>query len=215
MKIGYARVSTANQNIELQTDALEAGGCEKVFSDRRVSGAKAERPGLDKVLDHVRKKDTLVIWKLARLGRSLSDLLSIVEGLKERGANFASIQDGFDTSTASGKMVFSVIGAMAEYERNLIRERMMAGLAAARARGRMGGRLKALDKSQVKVAIALAEAGELTIKEICEQVGCSRSTYYRQVAPQLKSMAADEPFYGQCSELGEISYEAPPLQHHA
>ncbi|MEL6159896.1 MAG: recombinase family protein [Cyanobacteria bacterium J06627_32] len=99
MKIGYARVSTADQNIELQTDALKEAGCEKIFSDRGVSGAKAERPGLEKTLDHIRKKDTLVIWKLDRLGRSLSDLLSIVDGLKERGANFASIQDGFDTST--------------------------------------------------------------------------------------------------------------------
>ena len=185
MKIGYARVSTADQNLELQTDALKAAGCEKIYSDHGVSGAKAERPGLDKALEHIRRKDTLVIWKLDRLGRSLSDLLSIVEYLKERGAHFLSIQDGFDTSTASGKMVFSVIGAMAEYERNLIRERTMAGLKAARARGRMGGRPKALDKSQVKVAITLAEAGELTINEICEQVGCSRSTYYRQIAPNL------------------------------
>jgi len=185
VKIGYARVSTVDQNLELQTDALKEAGCEKIFSDRGVSGATAERPGLDEALDRIRKKDTLVIWKLDRLGRSLSDLLSIVEYLKDRGAHFLSIQDGFDTSTASGKMVFSVIGAMAEYERNLIRERTMAGLAAARARGRMGGRPKALDKSQVKVAIALAKEGNLTIQEICKQVGCSRSTYYRQVAPQL------------------------------
>ena len=187
MKIGYARVSTTDQNIELQTDALKEAGCEKIFSDHGVSGAKAERPGLDKALDHTRKKDTLVIWKLDWLGRSLSDLLSIVEGLKEKGANFASIQDGFDTFTALGKMVFSVIGAMAEYERNLIRERTMAGLKAARARGRLGGCPKALDKSQVKVAIALAESGELMINEICKQIGCSRSTYYRQVAPNLSS----------------------------
>ena len=185
MKIGYARVSTADQNLDLQIDALRETGCKKIFSDRGVSGAKAERPGLDKALEHIRKKDTLVIWKLDRLGRSLSDLLSIVEYLKERGAHFLSIQDGFNTSTASGKMVFSVIGAMAEYERNLIRERTMAGLKAARARGRMGGRPKALNESQVKVAIALAEAGELTINEICEQVGCSRSTYYRQIAPRI------------------------------
>ena len=187
VKIGYARVSTVDQNLELQMDALKEAGCEKIFSDRGVSGAEAERPGLDEALDRIRKKDTLVIWKLDRLGRSLSDLLSIVEYLKDRGAHFLSIQDGFDTSTASGKMVFSVIGAMAEYERNLIRERTMAGLAAARARGRMGGRPKALDKSQVKVAIALAKEGALTIQEVCEQVGCSRSTYYRQVAPHLKS----------------------------
>lgn len=189
MKIGYARVSTADQNLDLQTDALEEAGCKKIFSDRGVSGAKAERPGLDKALEHIRKKDVLVIWKLDRLGRSLSDLLSIVEYLKERGANFLSIQDGFDTSTASGKMVFSVIGAMAEYEHNLIRERTMSGLVAARARGRMGGRPKSLDESQVKVALALAEANELTINEICEQVGCSRSTYYRQVRPKLKKGA--------------------------
>ncbi len=185
MKVGYARVSTTDQNLDLQTDALKQAGCEKIFSDRGVSGAKADRPGLDKALEHVRKKDTLVIWKLDRLGRPLSHLLSIVEDLRERGVNFASVQDGFDTSTASGKMVFSVIGAMAEYERNLIRERTMAGLAAARARGRMGGRPKSLGESQVKVAIALAKEGNLTIQEICKQVGCSRSTYYRQVAPKL------------------------------
>ncbi|MGB3767581.1 MAG: recombinase family protein [Phormidesmis sp.] len=194
MKIGYARVSTTDQNLDLQTDALKEAGCKKIFSDtpkewpchRGVSGAKTERPGLDKALDQIRKGDILVIWKLDRLGRSLSHLLSIIEDLKQKGVDFASVQDGFDTSTASGKMVFSVIGAMAEYERNLIRERTVAGLAAARARGRMGGRPKQLDEGQVKVATALAEAGKLTIKEICEQVGCSRSTYYRQVAPRLK-----------------------------
>ena len=189
MKIGYARVSTTDQNIDLQIDALKEAGCEKTYSNHGVSGAKAERPGLDKALELIRKKDVLVIWKLDRLGRSLSDLLSTVEYLKERCAHFLSIQDGFDTSTASGKMVFSVIGAMAEYERNLIRERTMAGLKAARARGRMGGRPKSLDESQVKVAIALAEAGKLTINEICEQIGCSRSTYYRQVALRLNTEA--------------------------
>jgi len=184
MRIGYARVSTTDQNLDLQTDALKKAGCKKIFSDLGVSGAKAERPGLDKALDQLRKGDILVIRKLDRLGRSLSHLLSIIEDLKQKDVDFASVQDGFDTSTASGKMVFSVIGAMAEYERNLIRERTMAGLAAARARGRMGGRPKSLDESQVKVAIALADAGELTINEICEQIGCSRSTYYRQVAPR-------------------------------
>ena len=189
MRIGYARVSTTDQSLDLQTDALKKSGCEKIFTDHGVSGAKTERPGLDEALGHVRKGDVLVIWKLDRLGRSLRHLLSIIEDLRQRGANFASIQDGFDTSTASGKMVFSVIGAMAEYERNLTRERTKAGLASARARGRKGGRPKQLDEGQVRVAIALAEAGELMIREICEQVGCSRSTYYRQVAPRLKSAA--------------------------
>ena len=147
-----------------------------------MSGAKAERPDSIRRWNIFGRRTSLVIWKLDRLGRSLSDLLSIIEYLKERGAHFLSIQDGFDTSTASGKMVFSVIGAMAEYERNLIRERTMAGLKAARARGRMGGRPKALDKSQVKVVIALAEAGDLTINEILRAGRLSRSTYYRQVA---------------------------------
>ena len=190
MKIGYARVSTVDQSLDLQNDGLKKAGCEKIFTDHGVSGAKTERPGLDKALDQIRKGDTLVIWKLDRLGRSLSHLLSIIEDLKQKGVDFASIQDGFDTSTASGKMVFSVIGAMAEYEKNLTRERTMAGLASARARGRKGGRPKQLDEGQVRVAIALAEAGELMIREICEQVGCSRSTYYRQVAPRLKPAAA-------------------------
>ena len=204
VKIGYARVSTNDQNLDLQMDALKDARCEKIFTDQGVSGAKAERPGLNQALSHVRKKDVLVIWKLDRLGRSLRHLLSIIEGLRDRGAHFASIQDGFDTSTASGKMVFSVIGAMAEYERNLTRERTMAGLKAARARGRMGGRPKSLDESQVKVAIALAEAGELTINEICEQVGCSRSTYYRQVALRLKATAEAEPL-----QLDQSVYVAP------
>ena len=189
MKIGYARVSTFDQTFDLQTDALRQAGCEKLFTDHGVSGRKAERPGLDQALGHLRKGDTLVIWKLDRLGRSLSHLLEVIEDLKAKGVQFASVQDGFDTSTASGKMVFSVIGAMAEYERNLIKERTMAGLAAARARGRLGGRPKQLKDDQVKVAISLAEAGELTIREICDQVGCSRSTYYRQVAPLLKKEA--------------------------
>ena len=193
MKIGYARVSTIDQNLDLQNDGLKKAGCEKIFTDHGVSGAKTERPGLDKALDQIRKGDTLVIWKLDRLGRSLSHLLSIIEDLKQKGVNFASVQDGFDTSTASGKMVFSVIGAMAEYERNLIRERTMAGLASARARGRKGGRPKQLDEGQVRVAIALANVGELNIRAICEQVGCSRSTYYRQVAPSLKAATEVEP----------------------
>ena len=203
MKIGYARVSTIDQSLDLQNDGLEKAGCKKIFTDHGVSGAKTERPGLDKALDQIRKGDTLVIWKLDRLGRSLSHLLSIIEGLKKKGAHFASIQDAFDTSTASGKMVFSVIGAMAEYEKNLTRERTMAGLASARARGRKGGRPKQLDDGQVRVAIALAEAGELMIREICEQVGCSRSTYYRQVAPRLKT-AVTEPL-----QIDQSVYVAP------
>lgn len=150
MKVGYARTSTTEQKLDLQIDALEQAGCEKVFTDYGISGSTSARPGLDEALEYARKGDVLVIWKLDRLGRSLSHLLEVIEGLKERGVQFASVQDGFDTSTAAGKMVFSVIGAMAEYERNLIRERTMAGLASARARGRMDGRPKKLEEGQAK-----------------------------------------------------------------
>lgn len=167
-----------DQNLDLQMDALKAAGGKNIFSDRGESGAKTERPGLDRVLDQIRKGDILVIWKLDRSGRSLSHLLNIIEDLKQKGVDFARIQDGFDTSTASGKMVFSVVGAMAKYERNPTRERTMAGLAAARARGWMGSRPRALYESQVKVAIALAKADKLTINKICEQMGCSRSQIF-------------------------------------
>lgn len=212
MKIGYARVSTFDQNLDLQTDALKQAGCKRVFTDHGVSGKKMARPGLDKALEHLRKGDSLVIWKLDRLGRSLNHLLEIIEELKGRGVQFASIQDGFDTATASGEMVFSVIGAMAEYERNLVRERTMAGLASARARGRMGGRPRQLDDGQVKVAISLAEAGELTIQEVCTQVGCSRSTYYRQVAPLLKKEAAAPTFTVEPSESVPLRQKKAKVQ---
>ena len=129
------------KKLDLQKDDLKKAGCEKIFTDHGVSGAKTERPGLDKALGQIRKGDTLVIWKLDRLGRSLSHLLSIIEDLKQKGVDFASIQDGFDTSTASGKMVFSVIGAMAEYERNLTENGRRRGwLRRVRVVGKEGGR---------------------------------------------------------------------------
>lgn len=188
MKVGYARASTADQSLNLQIDALQKAGCEKICSDQGISGAKSDRPGLNEALEYVRKGDTLVIWKLDRLGRSLKHLIEVVEALGEQGVNFESLQDGFDTSTANGRLVFHIFCSLAQFERELTRERTMAGLASARSRGRMGGRPKQLEEAQVKVAIALANAGELNIKEICSQIDCSRSTYYRQVAPRLKKM---------------------------
>jgi len=189
MLIGYARVSTADQNPELQIDALEKVGCEKLFTDEGVSGSKTDRPQLNKALEHSRKGDTLVVWKLDRLGRSLSHLLEVIGGLSDRGIQFKSIQETIDTSTPGGKLVFHVFCSLAEFERDLVRERTNAGLAAARARGRVGGRPSSLSSEQVKMGKALASISDLTVKEICAQLGCSRATYYRQIAPLLKPAA--------------------------
>jgi DNA invertase Pin-like site-specific DNA recombinase len=189
MLIGYARVSTADQNSELQIDALEKVGCEKIFIDEGVSGSKTDRPQLNKALEHCRKGDTIVVWKLDRLGRSLPHLLEIVGGLADRGVQFKSIQETIDTSTPGGKLVFHVFCSLAEFERDLIRERTNAGLAAARARGRVGGRPSSLSAEKVKMGKALGSDPDLTVKQICEQLGCSRATYYRQIAPLLKPAA--------------------------
>lgn len=203
MKVGYARVSTLDQSLNLQIDALKREGCDRIFTDEGISGSKRERPGLDEALTFIREGDTLVIWKLDRLGRSLSHLLEIIEGFKKRGVHFRSIQDSFDTATAAGKMIFSVMGAMAEYERNLTHERTMAGLASARARGRMGGRPYKLTEADIKIGVALAEKGEMTVGEICEQIGCKRNTYYRRIAPRLKKVEVP------ALELNQLDYVPP------
>ena len=140
MQIGYARVSTGDQNLDLQRDALQKAGCDRILEDR-ASGAKAPRPGLDAALDYVRRGDTLVVWRLDRLGRSLKDLIQLVGELDERGIGLRSLHESIDTTSSSGKLVFHIFGALAEFERNLIRERTRAGLQAARARGRKGGPL--------------------------------------------------------------------------
>ena len=189
MLIGYARVSTADQNPELQIDALKKAGCDRIFIDEGVSGSKKSRPELDKCLDHVRKGDSLVVWKLDRLGRSLPHLLEVVGDLEQRGIQFKSLQETIDTSTPGGKLVFHVFCSLAEFERDLIRERTNAGLAAARARGRNGGRPSVLTPEQVKMGKALAVNRDIPIGEICKQLGCSRATYYRQIAPLLKPAA--------------------------
>jgi DNA invertase Pin-like site-specific DNA recombinase len=144
MLIGYARVSTHVQSLSLQLDALKKARCQKVFDDK-VSGARSERPGLEATLEYVREGDTLLVWRLDRLGRSLKDLIEIIGGLEKRGIGFRSLQESIDTTTSRGRLIFHVFGALAEFERNLIRERTRAGLEAARARGRKGGRPRALD----------------------------------------------------------------------
>jgi DNA invertase Pin-like site-specific DNA recombinase len=180
MLIGYARVSTHDQNPELQLDALKAAGCkrEHIYTDT-ISGASKQRPELDKLRSYIRSGDTLVVWRLDRLGRSLKDLIEWVEWMDENGIAFKSITESIDTSTSGGKLIFSIFGAIAEFERNLIRERTKAGLAAARARGRLGGRPKKLDAKKIELAKKLYASKEHTIVEICEAVGVSKATLYK------------------------------------
>jgi DNA invertase Pin-like site-specific DNA recombinase len=154
MLIGYARVSTHDQTLALQQDALQKVGCTKIFTDT-ASGMKTERKGLDEALDYVRQGDTLVVWRLDRLGRSLPHLITTMTALEERGIGFKSLTENIDTNTSGGKLIFHIFGALAEFERNLIRERTAAGLTAARARGRKGGRPKALTSNRLNIARAL------------------------------------------------------------
>ncbi len=181
MRIGYARVSTLEQNPEMQIDALKAAGCEKIFSDT-VSGAKADRPGLQDALDYARKDDCLVVWRLDRLGRSLKHLIEVVEELERSGVGFVSLQEGFDTTTSGGKLIFQIFGALAEFERNLIRERTKAGLTAARARGRVGGRKEKLTPDQVATMLRMADSRQHTIAEVCAVMGITKPTYYRYLS---------------------------------
>jgi len=184
MTVGYARVSTLDQDPALQQDALEQAGCKQIFTDT-ISGAKAERPGLDEALRLLREGDTLVVWRLDRLGRSLKYLIEMMSTLNERGIGFRSLTEQIDTTTSGGKLVFHVFGALAEFERDLIRERTKAGLAAARARGRLGGRRKTLDTStKVAMAQALYDNRDNSIRDICKTLGISRATLYRYIKPR-------------------------------
>lgn len=178
MKIGYARVSTLDQNPEMQLDALEAAGCVKVYQDE-LSGAKKDRPGLVDALTFARKGDCIVVWRLDRLGRSLKHLIDVVSQMDNQGIGFISLQEGFDTTTSGGKLVFHIFGALAEFERNLIRERTKAGLDAARARGRVGGRKPKLDAAQVATLKSMYESKAHTIKEICAVFNITKPTFYR------------------------------------
>src|SRR6266540_6711079 len=169
MNVGYARVSTFDQNLDLQKDALTRVGCEKIFTDT-MSGAKAERPGLAQALTFMRTGDVLVVWKLDRLGRSLKNLIDVVSELDKLDIGFRSVTESIDTTTSGGKLIFHIFGALAEFERNIIRERTHAGLEAARARGRNGGRPKAASMNNPKkVAMAQALYNEKTnsIADIC------------------------------------------------
>ena len=187
MLIGYARVSTDDQNLNLQRDALEKAGCQKIYEDH-ISGAKAARPGLAQALEVARAGDILVVWRLDRLGRSLKDLIQMMETLETKGIELQSLQESLATDSSGGRLIFHLFGALAEFERNLIRERTQAGLKAARARGRKGGRPKALDSAKRKLAVRLYEEKQYPIGEICQMMGISKPTLYSYVAEanQLK-----------------------------
>ena len=181
MKIGYARVSTSDQTLDPQLDALRAAGCEILFQEK-ISGKTADRPELQKMRTQLRTGDTVIVWKLDRLGRSLRDLVALVSEFQERGVHFQSIQDQIDTSTPMGKFTFHLFAALAEFERDIISERTKAGLAAARARGRKGGRPKGLSKKaqdKARLAESLYKERERSIREICDHLDISKATLYR------------------------------------
>ena len=180
MLIGYARVSTIEQNLDLQLDALKNIGCKKLYEDK-ISSSQLNRPGLNDALADLRAGDTLVVWKLDRLGRSLRNLIELINDLQEKEIMFRSIQDGIDTSNSIGQFFFHITGAFAELERNLIKERTKAGLDAARARGRTGGRKPSLNKKQIQMMLEIYNARSTSIVEICEQFKISRKTCYRYI----------------------------------
>ena len=174
MKIGYARVSTRDQKADLQVDALKQAGCERIYQDI-ASGAKSARPELDKLLANVRPGDAVVIWKLDRLGRSLSHLLTIIDSLKDKQVAFRSLTEGMDTTKPSGELLFHVFGALAQYERALIQERVMAGLAAAKRRGRTGGRPPVIVDEKFEAILAALNGG-MSKAAVCRNFGVKRST---------------------------------------
>ncbi len=182
MLVGYARVSTHEQNLDMQMDALKAAGCEKIFKDK-ISTLKEERKGLQEALDFLRPGDVLVVWKLDRLGRTLKQLIELVAMFNQKGIGFKSLKETIDTTTSTGKLVFHFFAALAEFEQDIIHERTRAGLEAARARGRLGGRPKIQDIDPKRIALAksLYADQNTPVQEICETLHISKSTLYRYV----------------------------------
>lgn len=185
MLVGYARVSTQDQDPALQLDALKAIGCEKVFTEK-ASGAQRDRPQLEAALDYMRSSDTLVVWKLDRLARSLKQLIETVEELGSRGVGLRSLTESIDTGTTGGRLVFHIFAALAEFERGVIRERTRAGLDAAKSRGRLGGRPPALNAKDLAAANALLRDPEITVEEVARRLGVAPSTLYRHL-PKARS----------------------------
>ncbi len=180
MLVGYARVSTQDQTPALQLDALKAAGCERVFHEK-ASGAQRDRPELAAVLDYMRAGDTLVVWKLDRLARSMKQLIETVEKMETRQIGFRSLTEAIDTTTAGGRLIFHVFAALAEFERSVIKERTTAGLAAARARGRKGGRPRSLTEKDIAAARAMLSDPEITVDEVARRLGVGPATLYRHL----------------------------------
>lgn len=188
MKIGYARVSTTDQHLRMQEDALKSAGCEEIYTDV-ISGAKSQRPGLEKALSYAREGDTIVVWKLDRLGRSIQHLIQTMTSLIDRKIGFKSLQENIDTSTSGGKLIFHIFSALAEFERDLIQERTQAGLKAARARGKMGGRPPLLDTRQINRMIEMYDKQKNTVAEICKIYNISRPSFYNYLNNRRRELA--------------------------
>jgi DNA invertase Pin-like site-specific DNA recombinase len=206
--MGYARASTEEQDVDLQLDALREAGCrkEQIFVDK-VSGARSQRPGLDACLDSLEPGDTLLVWRLDRLGRSMPHLVTLIQELLEKGVAFRSLRDGaIDTTSASGELVFHIFSALAQFERRLIQERTKAGLSAARARGRKGGR-KAItsDDPRVKTACRMHRDHELSVEQICKTLDISRATFYRYLAVANEPTSAPRSSVSGPNALGEMT----------
>lgn len=185
MRVGYARVSSDDQKLDLQLDALRNAGCKRIFEDRK-GGARADRPGLARLRDTVRDGDVVIIWRLDRLGRSLRDLLEIAAFFEAEGVGLRSLQENIDTTSSGGKLIFHIFGALAEFERGIIRERTNAGLAAARARGRVGGRPKALSPKEHRLLIKLYNQRDHSIAELCKIFNISKPTLYSYLEESAK-----------------------------
>lgn len=184
MLVGYARVSTQDQKLELQRDALKEAQCDRIFEDK-ASGAKAARPGLTEALAFMRPGDTLVIWKLSRLGRSLKQLIETVQAMQDKDIELKSLNESLDTRTPTGKLLFHIVAAFAQFERDNMIENTKAGLEAARARGKKGGRKRALDGKKLAQAMVLRADPALPIAEICKTLGISRATLYRYTGTKM------------------------------
>lgn len=179
-KIGYIRTSTRDQNLDLQRDALKEAGCTRIYEDQ-VSGTKKDRPGLTQALDYLRPGDVLVVWRLDRLGRSLKHLIEVVNDLEEKNIGFCSLKESIDTTSSTGRLIFHLFGSLAQFEREIIKERCLAGMEAAKAKGKQGGRPMKMSKEQVTIAKALLNEEKYSIKEVCSKLGVGRTTLYRHL----------------------------------